>query len=634
MLTINQILTKYWGYTTFRPFQEDIINSVIANKDTLALLPTGGGKSVCYQIPALYNEGICIVVSPLIALMKDQVNDLIKRDIKAIAITSELHKREIDIALENCIYGKVKFLYLSPERLQTDIVKERVKKMKVNLIAVDEAHCISQWGYDFRPSYLKIKELRELLPKTPILALTATATNTVAKDICKQLLFKTEHIIKGSYKRPNLSYSVITDENKIKKIISIINKVSGSGIIYVRTRKKSEAIYKQLQAEKISSAYFHAGLIPAEKDKRMQDWLLGKSQIMVATNAFGMGINKPNVRLVIHADIPESPEAYFQEAGRAGRDEKKAYAVLMSNESNKLELEKYVISSFPTLEQIKQTYHALANYYKLAIGIQNEAVFNFDIADFCSTYQLNAVTVYNSLRFLEKENYISLTENINRPAKIFIPLNKEQLYQFQVSNPHIDPFIKLLLRSYTGLFDGFVNINESDLAKRYDTSRDKIISMLTMLANNNIVNYISQSTFPQLSFNNFRVNADAIQLSNSNFSDIKLNAIKRMEWMLYYINSHHKCRSQLLLSYFDEQSDYRCGICDICLERNKLELSSYEFELVSEQIKKITKQQSLPLQSLTESIQQSKHENIVKVIRWLLDNGKLYYEQDKLKWRS
>lgn len=634
MQTIQQILIKYWGYTQFRFLQEEIINSVIAGKDTLALLPTGGGKSICYQVPALFQEGVCIVISPLIALMKDQVNDLKSRDIKAIALTSELHKREIDIALDNCAYGDVKFLYLSPERLQTDIVKMRLKKMKINLIAVDEAHCISQWGYDFRPSYLKINELREILPNVPLLALTATATTPVAKDICRLLEFKNENIIRSTYKRPNLSYAVVNDENKSKRIVTILNKVNGSGIVYVRTRKKAEELSRQLQSEKISASYFHAGLSAQEKDDRMKQWLNSRSNTIVATNAFGMGINKPDVRVVIHYDIPASPESYFQEAGRAGRDEKKAYAILLCNEASKLELEKYVIGSFPSLDQVKQTYQALANYYTLAIGIQNDVNLDFDIADFCNKYNFNAVTVYNSLRFLEKENYVTLTENLNRPSRVNITLNKEELYQFQVSNPGLDPFIKLLLRSYTGIFDGFVKINETDLAKRSETKREAVVELLTKLSEQNIISYIPQSTLPQITFNGNRVRSNDIHLSNENFANIKLNALKRMEWMMFYVSTTHKCRSHLLLSYFDEKNDYRCGICDVCLERNKLELSSLEFEVISEQLKQLTKKESYTLNTLVENIKQAKQENVLKVIRWLIDSGKLYYEADKLKWRT
>ncbi len=634
MQTIQQILIKYWGYTHFRPLQEDIINHIIAGKDTLALLPTGGGKSICYQIPALYNEGVCIVVSPLIALMKDQVNDLKGRGIKAIALTSELHKREIDIALDNCIYGDVKFLYLSPERLQNDIVKVRLAKMKINLIAVDEAHCISHWGHDFRPSYLKINELREILPNVPILALTATATSQVAKDICSHLIFKSEHIIKGSYKRPNLSYAVVYDENKNNRIVDIVTKVKGSGIIYVRTRKKAEDLARQLNSEKISAYFFHAGIPAQEKDKRMQEWLNNKVRIMVATNAFGMGINKPDVRVIVHADIPESPESYFQEAGRAGRDEKKSYAILLSNEASKIELEKYVISSFPSMEQIKQTYHALANYFKLAIGIQNDMNYDFDIADFCNNYNFNAVTVYNTLRFLEKENYITYTENLNRPSRVNISVTKEELYQFQVSNPALDPFLKLLLRSYTGIFDGFVKISESDLAKRYEAKRENVIILLNTLNSQNVIIYTPQSSLPQITFNGNRVKANDIHLSDDNFANLKLRSLKRMEWMQFYVNTTHKCRSQLLLYYFDEKSDYRCGICDVCMERNKLELSSLEFEVVSEQIKQITRQHSYTLPVLVDSIKQAKRENVLKVVQWLLDNGKLYYASDQLKWRT
>lgn len=634
MNSARQILTKYWGYTKFRPLQEEIIETSLENKDVLALLPTGGGKSVCYQVTGMMQEGICIVVSPLIALMKDQVNDLTQKGIKAVALVAGMSKKEIDIALDNCIYGNTKFLYLSPERLQSDIVKARVAKMKVNLLAVDEAHCISQWGYDFRPNYLKISELRKIIPHTPVMALTATATKKVAIDICEKLEFKEEHILSSSFKRPNLAYAVLIAEDKTTKALSTIKKVKGSSIVYVRTRRSAEELSMLLTRNGESATFYHAGLSVSDRTQRQEDWLNNKIRIIVATNAFGMGINKSNVRLVLHMDIPASPEAYFQEAGRAGRDEQKAYAILLANDASKMELERYLMSSFPSEEEIKHTYRALANYYKLGIGKQDDLSFEFDLKHFCNEYDLKSLTVYNSLKYLEKENYVTLSESLNQRSKVHFLVNKGNLYQYQVKNPSLDTFIKVILRSYGGVFDDYVKISEHEISQRSGLPVSEVKSTLNLLEKQNILEYIPSSNLPRISFNGERIKTENLRLSKENFTNLKLMAIQRMEWMLYYINTEHKCRSQLLMTYFDEPSDYRCGICDVCKDRNKLQLSSLEFEIISDQIKLLTKKDELSMRELVPKVTRAKEENILKVIRWLLDNGKLYYEEDKLKWRS
>jgi ATP-dependent DNA helicase RecQ len=394
-----EILEKYWGFKNFRPLQEEIINAVLNGKDTLALLPTGGGKSICFQVPAMLKEGICIVVSPLIALMKDQVDNLLNKGIKAIAITSSMHKREIDIALDNCIHGNIKFLYLSPERLETEIVQVRLQKMNISLIAIDEAHCISQWGYDFRPSYLKIELLRELLPKTPVLALTATATKEVVKDIQEKLHFKKENVFQESFERKNVAYIVLNEEDKLARLLKLATNVKGTGIVYVRNRKTTQDIANYLISNQLSADFYHAGLDTKTREQKQNNWIQNKTRIIVCTNAFGMGIDKPDVRFVAHIDLPDSLEAYFQEAGRAGRDGKKSFAVLLYNASDKINLERNIELNFPTIDEIRQTYQALANYYQIATGAGLGTTYNFDITAFCDNYKLQAITVFNSLKF-------------------------------------------------------------------------------------------------------------------------------------------------------------------------------------------------------------------------------------------
>ena len=480
MPVIHEILEKYWGYRSFRPSQEEIINSVLNGTDALALLPTGGGKSICFQVPGLAMDGICVVVSPLIALMKDQVENLTKKGIKAIAITSAMHKREIDIALDNCVHGNVKFLYLSPERLETEIVKVRLQKMNVNLIAIDESHCISQWGYDFRPSYLKIELLREILPKVPFLALTATATKEVVVDIQEKLRFKKKNVIQQSFERKNIAYILLNEEDKLARLLKIAQKVSGSGIVYVRNRKKTQDIANYLRSNKISADFYHAGLDSKTRDIKQSEWVNNKTRVIVCTNAFGMGIDKPDVRFVVHIDLPDSLEAYFQEAGRAGRDEQKAFAILLYNNGDKIELNRNVENSFPEMDAIRQTYQALANYYQIPSGSGLGTTFSFDISAFCDNYKLQAITVFNSLKFIEREGYILLSDAFFQAARLKLEVSRDDLYKFQISNPAFDVFIKLLLRNYAGLFDNFEKINEYDLAKKLKLKQNEVIKKLNL----------------------------------------------------------------------------------------------------------------------------------------------------------
>ncbi len=631
----KQVLLKYWGFNTFRPMQEEIIESVLEGKDTLALLPTGGGKSICFQVPALAREGICIVVSPLIALMKDQVANLVKRNIKAVAIFSGQSASEIDVAIDNCIYGNVKFLYLSPERLTTDIIRSRIPKMKVNLLAIDEAHCISQWGYDFRPPYLRIAEIRELLPQTPIMALTATATREVITDICNKLAFKNEQVFIKSFERKNLVYAVLKEESKLERLLKICNKVPGTGIVYVRNRRKTKEIAQFLQKNRISADFYHAGLDPATRDLKQKNWTKEQTRIIVSTNAFGMGIDKPNVRFVAHMDMPDSPEAYFQEAGRAGRDEKKAYAVLLYNNSDILDIDKFLQNSYPPLDFIKNVYNALGNYFQLAIGNGSDKRFDFLLSDFCSHYNMERITTFNALKILEKEGYLLLSDAFANPSRMLILLNKEELYRFQVANPSYDNLLKTILRSYTGLFSEFTRIEEKEIASRVNVQPEQVTGQLKKLHQMRVLHYEPQNAKPRLTFINGRYEIKDIRISPENYIERKRFAAQRVEAMKTYVSAETRCRSSILLEYFGESNSVRCGKCDVCLERNKLDVSNLEFDQIIELIKPILSNSALTLKELIDSLHTNIPEKkIIKITQWLLDNEKISLnpENDTLRW--
>lgn len=634
-MTIQQILLKYWGYGHFRPLQEEVINSVLEGKDTLALMPTGGGKSLCFQVPALAKEGICIVISPLIALMKDQVENLKAKDIKAMAITSGMSKKEIDIAFDNCVYGNYKFLYLSPERLESDLARTRIQKMKVNLIAVDEAHCISQWGYDFRPSYMKIAEIKEMLPTVPLLALTATATPEVAVDIQKKLLFKKENLLRKSFERKNLAYVVIKEEDKMARLLKVATRIQGTGIVYVRNRKKTQETTDFLRAHNISADYYHAGLDGSTRDAKQDAWIQNKTRVIVCTNAFGMGIDKPDVRFVVHLDMPDCLEAYFQEAGRAGRDEKKSYAVLLFNEADKIDAEHNLVMGFPPMEEIRKTYQALANYFQIPIGSGQGSAFNLDLSDLCAKYSLIHLTAYNSLKLLEREGILSLTEAFHMPSRIHFLLNKEELYKFQVEHNAYDDLVKLLLRSYTGVFDTYVKISEQDIARRSGRSYEELKKLLIELDKMGVLSYHPQTDMPQLLFLVPRLDARNIMISDELLRKRKERARERTDAMLHYVDSKTKCRSQMLLSYFGENDSYRCGVCDFCIARNKLELSNLEFETVAAQVKELVAERPLDLIELVNAVKNSKEDKTIKVVQWLIDNEKLFYNgENKLSWKT
>ncbi len=536
------ILNQYWGFDNFRPLQEEIINSILNGQDTLALLPTGGGKSICFQVPALCKDGICIVVSPLIALMHDQVDNLKRRGIPAIAITSAMRKRELDIALDNCVYGKIKFLYLSPERLQTELARVRIGKMKVNMIAVDEAHCISQWGYDFRPPYLQVADLREICPDVPILALTATAIPKVVTDIQEQLLFKTKNVFQSSFLRSNLAYTVKKTEDKISPLIKLSQQTDGSGIVYARSRRKTMEVASLLSKNNVAATFYHAGLSPEERTKRQKQWLTGECKVIVATNAFGMGIDKSDVRFVVHLDLPDSPEAYFQEAGRAGRDGKPAAALLFYNPKDIDDLERNFEASFPPLSEIKRTYQALSNMYEVPVGSGAGMTLIFDQEKLCKTYKLEAIKVFHSLNFLEKEGYIAVNDAVFTPARLKMITNNETLYRFQVENPKLEGFIKSLLRMYAGLFDEYVRIVEKDIAKRANMTELEVKRVLKDLEQRDLLNYIPQNDRPLFTFLLPRVDAKKLYIAPEHLIERKKITSLRIKAMISYITGDAVCR--------------------------------------------------------------------------------------------
>jgi len=622
---IHQILAHYWGYSQFRPLQEDIILSVLSGKDTLALMPTGGGKSLCFQVPGMAKDGLCLVISPLIALMKDQVEGLRKKGIPAVAIVSGMSRNEIDIALDNCIHGKEKFLYLSPERLSSKLFIERLQLMNINLLAIDESHCISQWGYDFRPSYLRIAEVREHLPDVPVLALTATATPEVQSDIRQSLNFKEDVVFRKSFERKNLSYVVLREDDKLLRMLKVVNNVTGSGVIYVRTRRRAKDISEYLNRNKIKAGFYHGGMNASERTKIQDQWMSGALRIVVATNAFGMGIDKGNVRFVLHLDLPESLEAYYQEAGRAGRDEQKAYAVLLYNESDKAEMEQRAKTSFPDIKKIRIVYQALANYYNLAIDSGQGISYDFALTDFCSRYNLSVHETYNCLKVIELQGLIELSGSVQLQSKIHFISHRDQLYEFQVKNPELDHFIKIILRSHEGLFDEYVSIHENQLAKRAEKTQFEVEKYLELLQKLNIIHYIPSKDIPQLTFLEPRLDSKLLSIDKKNLIDRKERYLLRAKAVLNYSSEKSRCRSQMLLAYFGEETWHRCGVCDYCLGRNKTGVSDLEFEQVSNKVESLLQNQKYSLHELVAHLSDSKEEVNLKVLEWLLDNNKIKY---------
>ncbi len=564
------ILKQYWKYPAFRPMQEEIVQSVLEGKDTLALLPTGGGKSICFQVPGLMLDGVTLVISPLIALMKDQVEQLNQRGIKAAAIYSGIPKREIDILLDNCIYGEVKFLYVSPERLKSELFLERSSRMNVGLLAIDEAHCISQWGYDFRPSYLEIAEFKATLPDAKIIALTATATPEVRQDIIDKLELSKPSIFQKSFARKNLSYSIRVEENKEQKLLEILKSVQGSSIVYVRNRGKTKQLTQLIQKSGITADFYHAGLSNEVRASRQDQWIQDKTRVMVCTNAFGMGIDKPNVRLVIHMDIPDSMEAYYQEAGRAGRDEKLAYAILLAHPVDGDQLLEKTTRAHPSIDYLKTVYQSLSNYYKIAVGSNLLSSFDFELEDFSRQYKLNAYEAYNALRKLEEEGLVQLNESFYKPSKLMLLINSSELYSYQVANAALDPILKGLLRLYGGeLFSSFITVSENHLAQLINTSKAEVIKKLDFLNQSDVLVYERQKEKPQLTFTTARQDANRLIIDIKRLEQRKSASLARVRKMINYTYEAKQCRTQQFQRYFGELSVVNCGNCDVCIQRKK-----------------------------------------------------------------
>jgi len=628
-----EALKKYWGYDAFRSLQEEIIQSALDGVDTLALMPTGGGKSICFQIPSMCQEGICLVISPLIALMKDQVFHLKEKKIAAEAIYSGMHYKDIDRILDNCIYGNIKFLYLSPERLTSEIVQERISKMNVNLLAIDEAHCISQWGYDFRPAYLEIAKVRELIPEVPMLALTATATEKVVDDIQLKLEFKDGKVFQKSFGRNNLAYVVIDEEGKEAKLIDILSKVKGSGIVYVRNRKRTKDIAHYLSRNGIPADFYHAGLSTDIRSKKQEAWIQNKNRIIVCTNAFGMGIDKPDVRTVVHMDSPDSPEAYFQEAGRAGRDGKKAFAVLLYSKEDGESLKRFLELSFPPIAEIKRTYQALGSYFQLATGAGQNESYDFDLVEFCKRFDMQPIKAFSALKILEQSGWIVMSESVFVPSSVKIYLNKDQLYDYQLRNKDLERLVKTLLRTYQGVFNHYVSIYENQLAKFLKIEYRALISQLNKLQKDKVIQYRQKKDAPQIIFLENRVGLSHLNIDQKLYDFRKNRQMERVKKMIAY-SEDSVCRQKQLLHYFGERDAAACGICDVCLGRNEVKVSTDDYERYKEKIQKLLHPKPLMLKQVVNSFSPKREKVVLKVIEYLVDEGMLEIESEKLSWKG
>ncbi len=634
MSLYHEILKRYWGYDAFRDLQEEIITSIGEGKDTLGLMPTGGGKSITFQVPALAKEGMCLVITPLIALMKDQVENLKSRDIKAIAIYSGMTRQEIIVALENCIFGNYKFLYISPERLDTEIFRVKLRSMNISMITVDESHCISQWGYDFRPAYLKIAEIRELLPDIPVLALTATATPEVVKDIQQRLHFKKENVFRMSFERKNLAYIVRNTDNKTGEILHILNRMPGSSIIYVRNRKRTKETTLFLQREGITADFYHAGLNNDVKDLRQKRWQSGECRVMVATNAFGMGIDKPDVRTVIHLDLPDSPEAYFQEAGRAGRDGEKAYAIILYANSDKAALKKRISDTFPEKDYIKQVYEQLNYYYQMAMGDGLGCMFDFNLEDFCRRYKHFPVPADSALKILTQAGYIEYTDEQDNASRLLFTIRREELYKLREMGEQADLLIQTILRSYTGVFTDYAYIHEDSLAMRTGLTRQQIYDLLIVLAKRRILDYIPHKKTPYIIYKRERVELRHLQISKTVYEERKERYESRIKAMLEYVTSETACRSRMLLHYFGEKNEHNCEQCDTCINRKKNNgVTDSSYNVLRRQILEMLSVQQRTPADLARLIEADKEE-IAAVIRFLLDKGEIQMEDGMLQTKN
>lgn len=624
---MRKLLEKYWGYNDFRPLQEEVISSIMQGRDTLALMPTGGGKSLCYQLPALQMDGICIVVSPLIALMKEQVQKLCDRRIKAACIVSGMNQYEQELVLNKCLYGGIKLLYVSPERLKQRLFVGHLRQMKLSLIAVDEAHCISQWGYDFRPAYLEIAAIRQWHPQVPVLALTATANSKVIADIQDKLQFRNGNVLRQSFFRSNLAYMVFKEEDKMGRLLRIIHTVKGCGIVYVRNRRQTQEVARLLNGNGVDATFYHAGLTAQQRDERQRLWMNSQISVMVATNAFGMGIDKPDVRFVVHLDVPSSVEAYFQEAGRAGRDGEKSYAVLLYDQTDIARLDESIDVSYPPMKTIQNVYRGLCNYYKIPIGSGEDTSFPFDLEQICSVYGFAPLECFNAISILEREGLLALPDADTIVSKLMIVVGKEELYKFQVESPRYEPLLQMLLRMYGGLFTDFVEISEKQLSKRLYLDEETVQNMLLHLEALKLVSYKKRSSQPQIVFTSSRIDAHDLNLVHSNYEQLKASMTERIQSVKQYVLSADSCRSQLLLHYFEEASA-PCGVCDFCLG-GKSDSRRIETKILEE-----LSRQKLPIKDLVTTLLEDDdlrlhdEDKAVQVVRDLLDERKIRMDKD------
>ena len=628
------VLKKYWGHTQFRLKQQEIINQVINKQDTLALLPTGGGKSICYQVPALMQEGICLVISPLIALMDDQVRFLKSKGIKSIAITSGMHYNEIDTALTNCIYGGVKFLYLSPEKLQNELVQTRIKEMNINLITVDEAHCISEWGHNFRPAYRHISEIREIIPNTPILALSATATASVIDDIQNNLDFKEHNLIQSSFVRTNLSYVVDNIEDKKSRLLKLVDKIKSSVIVYVGSRKAAKEIANFLLNNNYSVNYYHGGLDAKVRTERQESWTQNQTRIIVATNAFGMGIDKADVKLVVHLELPSTLEAYFQEAGRAGRNGKQAYAFLLANKSDVKKQQDLLNFRYPSITEIKTVYQNLANFFQLAENVLPEQSISFDIINFSERYKMSSLKVYNILKYLEKEEHIKLSEAMYSPSKLMIKVNNSELYKFQIANKFYDNFLKILLRSYSNLFNNYAIINEQEIANRLNISINEVIRLINKLEQLEIVKYSPNNNNSLITYLKSRKDTEKLYLAEKKWEERKKYEQEKLDKITNYVIDKSTCRSELLLHYFGEQKNNKCGKCDFCINEKRKNIKQSEYKKISNELENILKDKELTIEKICILMPNYSEQKIFSIIQYLFDNDRVGKFGNKYQWKS
>ena len=628
MSTPLNILEKYWGHAQFRPLQAAIIDAVVAQKDVLALLPTGGGKSICFQVPALMQDGMCLVISPLIALMQDQVNNLQEKGIEAAVIHSGMPFSAVKETLQACTSGAYKFLYLSPERIESNLFKEYLPALDISLIAVDEAHCIAQWGYDFRPPYLRIAALRTELPSVPVIALTASATKEVESDIIEKLAFKDYSIFRQPYKRPALSYSYFEVESKINKTLDIINNVKGGGIVYCNTRKQTKDIAELLQLQKINADYYHAGVSADERQQKQKKWMIGETRIMVCTSAFGMGIDKDDVRTVIHYDMPDCLENYYQEAGRAGRDGKKAYAVLLATKADIIKARNLHETRFPAIEVIKNIYQSIANYLQLPVGIGEGGYFNFNLLEFCNNFKLDLILVTQTLKVLEQEGHIQFSENIFLPSQVCFTCSKEGLENFEQAYPAFEPLIKALLRSYQGIFDNRISIFEKRMAGICKQSIDEIQKQLQQLAAMGMIEYLPQKETPQIHFLLNRAPAAFLHIDKDQYLKRKEAFTTRINTLIRFATNPGCCRSVFIGNYFGDIDKDNCGICDYCLSIKKNKIDANTFTNIEKQLFVLLSKTPTPMGSIFVALAKEDKEAVWEVIHFLEAENRLIMNED------